>query len=1159
MILQLKIETKPEVYIHKPLDMFEDFEVKYNHQFEDYNSLSGRKIPYTNKFKIPTTKNNRLLCGLPIDANYPVSREVDGRMYYSNGLIAFDFVATIEGQQIHTLQPYIEISIMDVISKALADLSKWKMSDLFEEESKPDRRYIDLDVDTWVYGDDYQNNNDVDKMLVFPYYNFNNKNASFAYDPMRKLTQLQPTFVVNKLIKNIFSYVGLNVASDFLNLDNQLAEGIKANELGFMIPSRLKTSDNYDLSMDIEFAGHGLQSQVATERTKGVPAAISTSSRFNPVNFITYDMIGESLKFNYDYLTEPSSDPTTWDGAREGSWCSMVDGEVNLNIKANSDAEDIFSYLGNMYIDENDEDINRLFRPTRLLNGTDWGNLDIRVVICEEMEETTYYNRSDFYHTETGVNYNYNESEIIGQAVFVGFEEKPSEHSSGELFGVKYRLDFVDEVDYKIKVESNRSIKLGFILTAKKDEEFIHRYVGSADQSPEDEYIFETEITDGYIKNTLVAQSNINGFKDDDFVKMISVHTMTERGSTYPLNITASFEEATDMPSGVTLRVPAPLLNAGDTHEVVVSPAKVDMVETMKSVKDYKLIEVVKMIAERFNLKFYSTSDGVIHLDSDRNRISDEFKHIDHLIDDSVDIEFTDNEVGIVNIKDTNPSFYEEDFNRLDNLIVSKVKREEVNLTFKTSVVNSKMFKDSYDDSGFDLLAVNPNSNYWGIADRSQSRPSDFKPTFLFLQEGDAPIFFPVNRNATSTYNDDIEFDGDQLDAGFYNTFKDSGLKQLLKATNIHENLFDLVSFEDDEVKAGLNNLYTQTWFQNIMDRINDQSVIASPSIYVSEETLKVLMDFPTLIYKGQYWEYLGLNGFPLTGKNGGMAKISLIKKHDWEKEIPPTIPTNLYIYNRTSDALYFSWTPSADNREVVSYNIYLDGVYTHSRDTIATASIHSDLEPSTEYLVGVSAVDNDGNEGDMATVLGTTLADENEDSNPTVPDSFRVSSVTTESITVFWNHSVDDLGIDSYDLKIDGVFAGSVNGDETYYTYTGLTPSTSYQLSISSNDTNGNNSGDSDEITGITDGVQETTYSPFLMTPTGSFGSTEACDSNETMNTYYHTGNGQYPSSGDYVYNDSSGVNEFKGDSEWFKTEDMSSIQIDFDGHVFSKLFCQN
>jgi hypothetical protein len=118
--------------------------------------------------------------------------------------------------------------------------------------------------------------------------------------------------------------------------------------------------------------------------------------------------------------------------------------------------------------------------------------------------------------------------------------------------------------------------------------------------------------------------------------------------------------------------MPTGFISGTNSSETVMNEAVIDMVESMKSVKDYKLIDVVKMISQRFNLKFYSTSDGAVHLDTNENRLSGVSYHIDHLTDGGVAVEFTDNDIGIVNIKDTNHSFYEVDFNILDNNIKIK-------------------------------------------------------------------------------------------------------------------------------------------------------------------------------------------------------------------------------------------------------------------------------------------------------------------------------------------------------------------------------------------------------------------------------------------------------------------------------------------------------
>jgi len=142
MIMQLK----NTLGVYRPLDVFEDFKIDYNHQYEDYKEIGSKRMPYTSSFKIPLTSNNRDLCGVPFDATYPLSHSVDGRMLYNDLTVAFYFIADIEGQTINVLQPYIQISIIDKISKAISDLSKWKMSDLFAGET------INFTTDSWFFG-----------------------------------------------------------------------------------------------------------------------------------------------------------------------------------------------------------------------------------------------------------------------------------------------------------------------------------------------------------------------------------------------------------------------------------------------------------------------------------------------------------------------------------------------------------------------------------------------------------------------------------------------------------------------------------------------------------------------------------------------------------------------------------------------------------------------------------------------------------------------------------------------------------------------------------------------------------------------------------------------------------------------------------------------
>ncbi|MDH7914152.1 endonuclease [Winogradskyella sp. SYSU M77433] len=85
-----------------------------------------------------------------------------------------------------------------------------------------------------------------------------------------------------------------------------------------------------------------------------------------------------------------------------------------------------------------------------------------------------------------------------------------------------------------------------------------------------------------------------------------------------------------------------------------------------------------------------------------------------------------------------------------------------------------------------------------------------------------------------------------------------------------------------------------------------------------------------------------------------------------------PTAPTNLVVTNEASTSINLSWTASTDNVGVVSYDVYVDGVF-NTNVTINTANVIN-LTPETTYSFYVIAVDTAGNESTQSnSVNGTT------------------------------------------------------------------------------------------------------------------------------------------------------------------------------------------
>lgn len=87
-----------------------------------------------------------------------------------------------------------------------------------------------------------------------------------------------------------------------------------------------------------------------------------------------------------------------------------------------------------------------------------------------------------------------------------------------------------------------------------------------------------------------------------------------------------------------------------------------------------------------------------------------------------------------------------------------------------------------------------------------------------------------------------------------------------------------------------------------------------------------------------------------------------------------PTVPQNLVASNITSTSVKLDWNVSTDDRGVVNYIIYRDGVQTATR--VGNTASLSGLTPSTTYAYTVSAIDAAGNESAQSAIESvTTLA----------------------------------------------------------------------------------------------------------------------------------------------------------------------------------------
>lgn len=125
-----------------------------------------------------------------------------------------------------------------------------------------------------------------------------------------------------------------------------------------------------------------------------------------------------------------------------------------------------------------------------------------------------------------------------------------------------------------------------------------------------------------------------------------------------------------------------------------------------------------------------------------------------------------------------------------------------------------------------------------------------------------------------------------------------------------------------------------------------------------------------------------------------------------------------------------------------------------------------NDLSPGKQYYYIVRAVNANGaaNLSNEAAVI--TLVDRQP---PTPPGNLKVDRSTANAIYLSWNASTDDVGIDKYDVYVNGVKAYTVPGDQTTYIAYGLSAKQAYSFTVKARDITGNVSNPSNQVSTAT------------------------------------------------------------------------------------------
>lgn len=156
--------------------------------------------------------------------------------------------------------------------------------------------------------------------------------------------------------------------------------------------------------------------------------------------------------------------------------------------------------------------------------------------------------------------------------------------------------------------------------------------------------------------------------------------------------------------------------------------------------------------------------------------------------------------------------------------------------------------------------------------------------------------------------------------------------------------------------------------------------------------------------------------------------------------------PDSIWVTKTTATSLTVAWTPVNDGR-LHSYNLRLNNVYAGWTEPGVSAFTFENLEPDTDYLLGVLSVEVPAKIYSTATSISARTS---RSGLISAPLDVWVIEDSPDSVTVGWT-PVSDARLQSYNLAIDGEYAGWTPPDVTQFTFEGLLANTEYSFGVRS------------------------------------------------------------------------------------------------------------
>ncbi len=175
--------------------------------------------------------------------------------------------------------------------------------------------------------------------------------------------------------------------------------------------------------------------------------------------------------------------------------------------------------------------------------------------------------------------------------------------------------------------------------------------------------------------------------------------------------------------------------------------------------------------------------------------------------------------------------------------------------------------------------------------------------------------------------------------------------------------------------------------------------------------------------------------------------------------DAPPTAPSDLRATSVSSGRVELSWTASTDDRGVVAYGVYRDGVLIGTAPGTQTSFVDASVAPSRQYTYAVDAVDTASSRSASSAPLVVTTPT-TDTAAPSIPADLTGQVTTNGAVLLTWGSSSDNVGVASYLVYRDGQQVAAVGGTMTSYTDATAAGGTAYAYAVSAVDAAGNESG---------------------------------------------------------------------------------------------------